>query len=569
MSYLDVPRLHFSGTFTANPSTINNDPTNYDPSLVNGPDPNPENIGLVLSWNPYGSHAFTISAQVTSFVDSSGQLHAGGDPLIGASFASYMPQQNPAKLVDLDTQQQGVTRLFGLYLQLTLAGGGSAVLQGLWENGGTLLNLWTRVPSGQGDSAYGGAFQSVLKNLQWSTIAGSSLLQQLQEAAGQGLSVRLNTYGYQNLNTSPGFRTGLITGTIGPQLAGEPLHLTPRLLLPPNPSSPVLAWAPAKVNSQVTTVTIDLGNSIPEQSPGGPPVQLGTLEAAVLSGSTPTSLGTIDLGSLQQTAGVVQFPITSQQAGQPLAILVNGTPQLAENSNGSYIDVDGASLYMNPGDQASVNVWATSFGSPAAGVSVPLGLVPNPPPKGFDNNTPASALTFPDSVKTGADGSASIPLQASDPSELPPARQNIGGQLYFLGGFWQVNNVGPGPLNVKLLTPSASANTTNPTWSNVQPILFKYYYLYGYMASIVDLSNYDDVAQNAQIIKHVLLLDFGDPNYMPVSREMSNADRQTLLTWIANGCPAGNLEETELFAGAPEESKPGSVRLRPENPWKG
>lgn len=570
MSYLDVPRLHFTGSFTANPSTINNTPANYNPSLVNGPHPNPENIGLVLSWNPYGSHAFTISAQVTSFVDNSGQLHTGGDPLIGASFGSYMPQQIPAKLVDLDTQQQGVTRLFGLHLQLTPADGGSQVLQGLWENGGTLLNLWTRVPSAQGDSAYGGAFQSVLQNLQWSG-GGSSLLQQLQEAASQGLSVRLNTYGYQNLNTSPGFRTGLITGTIGPQLAGEPLHLTPRLLLPIGPRPP-LAWAPAKVNSQTTMVTIDLGNSIPDQSPGGPPVQLGTLEAAVISGSTPISLGTIDLGSLQQTAGVVQFPITSEQAGQPLAILVDGTPRLAENSDGSYIDVDGASLYMNPGDQASVNLWATSFGSPATGISVPLGLVPDPPPKKFDNNTPASALSFPDSVRTGSDGSAPIPLQASDPSELPSVRQNIGGQLYFLGGPWQANNVGPGPLSVKLLTPSASANTTDPTWSNVQPILFKYYYLYGYMASIVDLSNYDEVAQNAHIIQQVLLLDFGDPNYMPVSREMSNADRQTLLTWIAKGCPAGNpadLQETTLFVSAPEESKSGSVRLRPEDPWKG
>jgi hypothetical protein len=34
MSYLDLPRLYFSGSFFADPSTINIDPGNYDPSFV-------------------------------------------------------------------------------------------------------------------------------------------------------------------------------------------------------------------------------------------------------------------------------------------------------------------------------------------------------------------------------------------------------------------------------------------------------------------------------------------------------------------------------------------------------
>jgi hypothetical protein len=579
MSYLDVPRLHFAGTFTANPSTINNTPANYDPNRVNPPQP--ISPGLDLSWNPYGSHVWMISAQVTSFVDSSGQLHTGYDPLIGASFASYMPQQIPAKLVDLDTEQQGVTRLFGLNLQLTLADGTTPALQGLWENGGTLVSLWlNRVPSQQGDSAAGGAFQSVLQNLQWADVTGSALLQQLQEAAGAGLSVRFSVFGYQADNTSTSFRIGSIMGTIGPQLAGEPLHLPPRLLLPTPASftpSP-LAWAPAKVNSQGNTVTIDLGNSIPDQNPGGPPADIGTLEAAVLSGGTPTALGTIDYQgpAFAQTAGVVQFPITTEQAEQPLAILVNGTPQLAESPNGLYIDVDGASVYMNPDDETPVNVWATSFGSPAAGVSVALELVPTSPPKDFDNNQPASALSFPASVTTGANGSAPIPLQASDPSPLPAGRKNIGGQLYYLGGTWAAGNVWNGdsagffsaPLSVKLFN-SIEPPITQPTWTDVQPILFKYYYLYAYMASIVDLSNYDSVQANAQAIQGVLTLDFGDPNYMPVTREMSNDERQLILTWIANGCPQGNDETIKKDQVRRADSPaPGDAAPR-RRPWSG
>jgi hypothetical protein len=576
MSYLDVPRLHFTGTFTANPSTINNTPGNYNPNLVNNP---PGKEGLVLSWNPYGSHAWTISAQVTSFVDSSGQLHTSGDPLIGASFESYVPENSSvAKMVDLDTEQQGVTRLFGLNLQLTLPGSTGAALQGLWDNGGTLISLWlNRVPSQQGDSAAGGAFQSVLQDLQWAN-GGSALLQQLQDAAGEGLSVRLSVYGYQATNTSPSFRIGSIRGTIGPQLAGEPLHLPPRLLLPapssftPNP----LAWAPAKVNSQGNTVTIDLGNSIPDQSPGGPPANIGTLEAAVLS----TVLGSIDYQgtTFQQTAGVVQFPITAEQAGQPLSILADGTVQLLESAGGLYIDVDGSSVYMNPGDQASVDIWATEYGAPAAGVQVPLALVPNSPPSDFDNNQPASALSFPASVTTGANGKASIPLQASNPSPLPKGRKDIGGQLYYIGGAWAAGNVWNGdsagffssPLSVKLFS-SIEPPITEPTWTDVQPILYKYYYLYAYMASIVDLSNYDSVKSSAQAIQGVLTLEFGDPNYMPVTREMSNDERQLILTWIANGCPQGNNEKKiQADSLAVSASDAGSAEAAPRRrPWSG
>ena len=558
MSYLDVPRLCFAGTFMANPSTINNDATNYNPDLVNPPPPNPRNIGLVLAWNPYGSHAFTISAQVTSFVDGNGQLHTSGDPLIGASLASYIPQ-NVAKLVDLDTDQQGVTRLFGLFLQLVLAGSQDPSLQGEWENGGTLINLWARAPSGSGDSAFGGAFQSVLLGPVWKDLGGSSLLQQLQAAAGAGLSVRLSLYGYQDDTTSPGFRRGSISGTIGPYGAGEPLHLPPRLLMPVGSSSQ-LFYAPAKVSRQGTTVTIDLGNSIPDQDPGGPPSNVGTMQAAV--GQPPVPLGPIDYQgtTFQQTGGVVQFPITAQQVGQPLAILVNGAPQLAENANGLYVDVDGSSLYMNPGDQASANLWATSFGSPATGVQAALALSPS--------TQPASALNFPSTVTTGAKGSVPIPLQASDPSPLPPNRQHIGGQLYFIGGNWAVGNVAGAPLNVKLFN-SIDPPITEPTWTDVQPILYKYYYLYGYMAGIVDLSNYDDVVQNAQAIAGVLNLPLSDPNYMPVSREMSNDQRQLILTWIANGCPQGNDEKkikTESLAASVDA---GSAGAPPRRPWSG
>ena len=58
------------------------------------------------------------------------------------------------------------------------------------------------------------------------------------------------------------------------------------------------------------------------------------------------------------------------------------------------------------------------------------------------------------------------------------------------------------------------------------------------MASIVDLSNYATVKASASALQSVLSLSFDDPSYMPVTREMSDDQRQLILTWIQNGCPA-------------------------------
>lgn len=555
MSYLDVPRLHFAGTFTANPSTINNDSRNYN---YNSQNP----IGIDLSWNPYGDHAWSISATVRSFVDSSGVLHTSGDPLIGAAVQSFAPNV-PAKLVDLDTEQQSVTRLFGLTLQITLAGTGEFSLQGTWDNAGTLINLWPGRAPGTDDDRFGGAFQSVLEQLVWQDLGSSPFLQQLQAASADGLSARFSVYGYDASTASPGFRIGTIVGTVGPYSVGEPRHLVAgRFLSPAQGNSPMyyytqpvnspLYYAPAKLDATRNTLTIDLGNSIPDQAPGGPPSNLGIMEAAILGPGQPTVLGTIDYGPgdetvFQQTAAVFQINLTPEQtrqaAQQPLGILLDSNIALAESNSGMYVDVDGWSQYMNPGDQVTVDLWGTRFGAPAAGFQVPLQLQPGSSqgPVPPDANQPTSALTFPASVTLGADGSAQAVFRASDSfpaTAMPASRQSIGGQLYFVGGPWQsgATQAAGVPLTVKVFN-SIEPPIPNPTWEDVQPILYKYYYLYAIMAGYVDLSNYDSVVANAQGIQHVVSLPFTDPNYMPVSREMSEDQRQLILTWIAQGCP--------------------------------
>jgi len=52
MSYLNLPRLHFSGEFQADPATINNAWQNYNPKVY----PSPNALEKVqLYWNPIGT----------------------------------------------------------------------------------------------------------------------------------------------------------------------------------------------------------------------------------------------------------------------------------------------------------------------------------------------------------------------------------------------------------------------------------------------------------------------------------------------------------------------------------
>ena len=79
MSYLGFPRLQFAGGFTANPSTINNLPENYD-------EPENPRVKVNPSWNPYGSASFTIEGAVQSCLDASGNPVGGSDPVLQATF---------------------------------------------------------------------------------------------------------------------------------------------------------------------------------------------------------------------------------------------------------------------------------------------------------------------------------------------------------------------------------------------------------------------------------------------------------------------------------------------------
>ncbi len=131
MSYLDYPRVHFSGSFRADPSTINNVPNNYNPEVY----PSPNALDKVeLYWNPFGSGSFTLKDCTVARIEYSPTDCAttkDEDPIIGQPVTSvphsgghYLPG---GAIVDLDPMQQNVSEIWGLQMQI---GGDDTCIKG-------------------------------------------------------------------------------------------------------------------------------------------------------------------------------------------------------------------------------------------------------------------------------------------------------------------------------------------------------------------------------------------------------------------------------------------------------
>jgi hypothetical protein len=70
------------------------------------------------------------------------------------------------------------------------------------------------------------------------------------------------------------------------------------------------------------------------------------------------------------------------------------------------------------------------------------------------------------------------------------------------------------------------------------------------MRGLIDLSNYQAVVDNKDAIATVFRLPVSDPHYMPVTRNLSPAKRQMLLSWLASAVPAeGTKPEVASLGG--------------------
>ena len=597
MSYLNPLRLHFAGRFQASVSTVNNDPVHYDnqqfsPDYLKRQSPTAMNGW----WNPGGDATWRlIGCAVTSAWLADGQP-APPDDRISDALVADSDHRVAAKLVDLDSEQQLVSEIWGLEVGICDTAG-HTLLRGQFEPA-VFIDIWTRWPTGQGDGSAAAMYQSVLIGLEWGDLSGSTFLQQLKATAPGMLSIKFNVDSYDTGFKSPNFTTGRIVGTIGPAAADEPRHLvqgrqfmTTGLPVPGffTPAGQ-LNFCVAAVDSDRRKILLDLGNALPIEDLNGLCADIGSLSVVCQvvpepdAGQFPEQmpLGLVSNGAYRNplwyptTAGVVELPpdrpLTDREltaiASNPLAILradPNGNPlvAIAETPSGVFARADRFVFRMSPGDHADVDVYATQFGQPYPGARILTLLDPNQlqPSSAIGTApavaTPIEAVAFPARIVTDATGRAGLPIDSTDPGT---PRAYIDGQVYGIRPVLE-ETLPPGinyPFNalnlVSVLVWSGWHPDEPPTWyGSMQPIFQQYANLYPVMQRIVNLADYEAVCANRELLLQAFKLEVSNPNSMPVTRDLSPAKRQSIVRWLSDGPDGKELgpEEKPLLGILP------------------
>jgi hypothetical protein len=413
--------------------------------------------------------------------------------------------------------------------------------------------------------------------------------------------VKFNVDGF---SMTPGarFMMGRIVGTVGPAGPEEPRHFVAgrHLMAAAGPGAAFFApaggvnFCVAAVDRATRRVYLDLGNALPTSSPGGPPSDLGDLalcpagdgQTAAGAGAAPRSLGVLpaslytDPAWYPATAGVVVFPpgrpLTDDElaavAAGPLSLTATaaGRPPKAvigEPADGLFVRADHFVFRLDPGEAAVAELYATRFGRPHAGAPVITAPVPGQlqpdsplaPGQAPPVAVPADAVAYPVRVVTDARGRARLRMRARDPGR---PRDYIDGQVYALYPVLEETTVVPGdpyPFNqwnfISLLVWSGFAPHEPPTWhGDIQPVLRQYANLYPVMRDFLDLGDYESVSAHAKRLAFAFGLDIHDPDSMPVTRDLSAAQRQTILRWLSE--PG---EDGKPLLGSPPSAGPSTA----------
>lgn len=596
MSYLSPLRLHFAGKFQANVSTVNNDPGHYENATFQPSYQQMQQGHAMNGWfNPQGDAAWRLlGCQVTTAWTPDGAVTS--DSVLQCIIADS-DTLAPAKLCDLDPEQQLVSQIWGLQVRIADANGNTLLRSDYVP--AAFMDIWDRAvgETSGGDVDAGAIYQSVLTNLQWGDVSGSPFLTKLKAAASDGLlSIKFNVDSMNLDYTSPDFMCGRIVGTIGPATASEPQHMVLGRQFMASAASgnynfffPAggINFFPAVVDSTAKCIFLDLGNALSTVGLTGQPSNLGDLSLTVAGSTTP--LGTVaatgangyssDANWYPNTAGVVAMPLTDSQLNAiksaPLT-LSSSSASISEWPNGAFVRADSYVYRMSPGDTASIAVYATQWGNPLANTSLNFVLDPSQlqpgnfvhprdvPPVG----TPTTALTFNSTFSTTANGVATFTFtKVSDPGT--PRYFNggtdygIDGQVYGIRASFTDASLNAGPVNqwnfISILLWSAFTVPAVVTWEDVQEIFAQYGNLYPVMNRFLNLNDYDSVVAHAGLLTLAFGLNTANPNAMPVTRDLSPAKRQAILSFLAkpqkSATPKPKLESVAAAAASEETPK--------------
>jgi hypothetical protein len=523
MSYLDIPRIHFAGAFTAQPSTVNNIPTNYAPGAT-----------LNNLWNPMGSHNFSLDGCVVKSAVGTDGNPAPTDPVVGGDVVTTNTP-GYARLVDLDPAFQLGSQVWGAEIKVGIKGGAGQFVGKLQTVG--FRDLFKPRARTAGLDSMGAVYQSSLDNGKFTTVDSSPILKALSKHTS-GIAIKFVVYAY-NATT----KTGKVVGTIGPfgsadgdeEIVDIGVHFLQARSMS-DAGAKAFGRVPFKLNAGKKRLTLDLGNAIPEVDAAGTRFNLGDLTAVILppSPAAPIVLGKLDYSQThyEQTAGIEQMTLTADQVKKlqtnPLGLTISQPAQrliLTERPKGLYVDTTEKVFRMEPGDTASFKLVAMAFGKPKSGLKLELKLL---------SGTPADGIKFPASVNTSGSGVASVTLTAGDPKN---PRGAVDGQLYEIGFFSAAAAPSTQEGSVFVHVYDKFTVPAKPVYANVKPILDQYAQLYPLMKLMLDLSDLGKMQASKDRMIRTMEYPLEDPRYMPVTRDLSPSKAKTLLAWLKAGCP--------------------------------
>lgn len=622
MSYLGWPRLHFSGRFEADTSTVNNDVRHYksdtfeskfqEPMVAKGSGPTFDIEEWNGYWNPEGSAAWRMHRCTVTGAAQAGKP-APNTPEIGLRLVNAHARV-AGKLVDLDPQQQLVSEIWGLRIALE-DGQGNRLLDSAYDVA-AFIDLWQRQQNEENfDQTLTAVYQSTLSDLQWGDVSKYPLLQALKNGCSSGLlSIRFNVFGFDRDPTADDYMTGVIAGSIGPAAADEPKHFVlgrQLVAVTKPPGAPPMTPKNQIFGLQVydhgaeKLLSADFGNSLPIQSSKGDFEDLGQLQLVVAKDPTIEQgktyaedtfalVGAIpyqDRGWYDRTAGVVDYDyaqdawLVANLGTHPLAVVKASSTGyevlVRETIDGLYLRADQFVHRLNPGQAVDVDVYVTRYGKPAsaklkadfdpfinivgAGTSDPYLNKKGPDGKPIwpipNVATPTSALQFDNPFEVDASGKATWTLTASKDGPGTP-RHYLDGQIYGLELKFESPPAGyyyNGWNFLSILCFDHHHVPPEPTWyGDVQPIMQQYGNLYPIMSKhLVNLGDYDSVVKFREPLLMSFSLSPANPNYMPVSRDLSDNKRKTILAWLRSTSegglpPRGNPSEAPVLPEAPD-----------------
>ncbi|PRC93423.1 hypothetical protein [Solimicrobium silvestre] len=546
MSYLDTPRLNFSGFFQADVSTVNNDVRYFD---VDAFQESYQKIAPIPysdtppngAWNPDGTGTFRlVDCKITGGRLGNRQfISPTDDPAIGMALGNA-DQRVSGKLVDLDPQQQMVSTIWGMQVRLSDAAQ-RALFEGEYEPA-AFTNLWQRqqVATAPHDQQLAAIYQSVLSNVVWHGNSDSRLLESLRKATEQGyLSINMNVYGFgrdQNINR---YTYGHVVGSIGPYHQQEPKRFVVgrQMIAAAPPTDPMVpsngvSCFTCVVNAEQKTVSADFGNCLPIEGASGTFEDIGKVFLAIAKQPNDAKTGapeiftTLDGNSIallgevpyqggqswyEQHAGIVDMDYSKLDSwvadninSHPL-ILVSPTAAqtvppiykvlVQESLAGLYLRADQFVYRLNPGETADVAMYSSCYGQPLATTivtSVNTGFMGgtgggdaplDPPVETPVINT--GSLNYPAQLNTDEHGRTILTLTA--PAEGPGnPRVYIDGQLYGIG--YAIKNQPDNTISniwnlISVLAFDKIVMPEHPAWyPDIEPIFKQYANLYPIMS---------------------------------------------------------------------------------------